>query len=93
MVDPVHSKGGWTQLTLLATNRLSFNLFSGLHDDRNRDLRPGRIGKNMAYGANFFYRLAPNVLVGLESSQVRTSYIGVGNRLNNHYDLALAYLF
>ncbi|HZT32142.1 MAG TPA: hypothetical protein VFA33_19795 [Bryobacteraceae bacterium] len=92
-VRPVHGKGGWAQLTWLATRRLSFNLFAGRQDDRNRDLLQGWIGYNQAYGANFFYRLAPNVLMSLETSQVRTSYIG-GNLLrNNHYDLALAYLF
>jgi len=26
------------------------------------------------------YRLAPNVIVSLETGQVRTTYLGVGNR-------------
>ncbi len=47
----------------------------------------------MQYGANLFFRLAPNVLLGPEISQLRTTYIGHGIRINNHYDLALAYLF
>lgn len=92
-VRPVHSRGGWAQATLRATERLSFNLFSGEEDDRNRDLLAGGVGKNLAYGANFFYRLAPNVLVSLEASQVRTAYVGGAPQLNNHYDLGLAYLF
>ncbi len=92
-VIAVHSLGGWAQLTWLPTARLSFNLFSGQQDDRNRDLLSGRIGKNLAYGANLFYRVAPNVIIGLETSQLRTSYLGSGTLLNNHYDLALAYLF
>jgi hypothetical protein len=37
--------------------------------------------------------VAPNVLMGLEASQLRTMYLGQGVRINNHYDLALAYLF
>jgi hypothetical protein len=93
MAFPIHTKGGWAQWTWLATSRLSFNFFTGVQDDRNRDLLPGRIGKNYKYGGNFFYRLAPNVLVSFETSQLRTTYIGIGNRLHNHYDLALAYLF
>ena len=92
-VIPVHSKGGWGQMTFAATSRLSFHVFSGLEDDRDSDLTAGAIGRNWLYGANFFYRLAPNVLLGMESSQVRSTYIGKGYRLNNHYDLALAYLF
>jgi type II secretory pathway component PulM len=90
---PVHSQGGWAQLALPITNRLSFHLFSGVEDDRNRDLVSGDIGRNWMYGANLFYRLAPNVLLGLETSQLRTTYVPSGTRLNDHYDLALAYLF
>ena len=93
VAHPVHSKGGWAQWTWLPLRRLSFNFFGGMQDDRNSDLLSGRIGKNQKYGANFFYRLAPNVLVSFEASQLRTTYINIGDRINNHYDLALAYLF
>jgi hypothetical protein len=92
-VIPVHSMGGWSQLTFLATRRLSFHFFSGIEDDRNSDLAAGAIGRNWLFGTNLFYRLAPNVILAAETSQARTDYIGMGNRLNNHYDLALAYLF
>ncbi len=90
---PVHSKGGWSQLTLAATSRLSFHIFSGLENGRTADLGYYAIGRNWVYGANFFYRLAPNVLLGAEVSQARTNYIDSSLRINNHYDLALAYLF
>jgi hypothetical protein len=90
---PVHSQGGWGQLTLLATPRLSFHFFSGLENGRTADLEAYAIGRNWLYGANLFYRLAPNVLLGAEVSQARTAYIDSSLRLNNHYDLALAYLF
>jgi len=90
---PVHSQGGWGQLTVLATPRLSFHIFSGLEKGRTADLAAYALGRNWLYGGNFFYRLAPNVLLGTEISQVRTSYIDSRFRLNNHYDLALAYLF
>jgi len=90
---PVHTRGGWGQLTFLATPRLSFHLFSGLENGRTADLAEYTIGRNWLYGANLFYRLAPNVLLGAEVSQARTAYIDSRRRLNNHYDLALAYLF
>jgi hypothetical protein len=92
-LSAVHSRGGWGQVTYRATPRLSLNLFSGQQDNRNRDLESGQVGKNLAYGANFFYRMAPNVVVSLEISQVRTQRMAAGAVLNNHYDLALAYLF
>ena len=92
-VIPVHSRGGWAQFTLLATDRLSFNVFGGVHDDRESDLLRGAIGRNHSHAANVMYRLAPNVVVSFEGMQIRTHYIGSGTRLFNRYDLALAYLF
>ena len=89
----VHSMGGWGQLAYRPRPKLWFNLFSGQQDDRNSQLAAGDIGKNLVYGANCFYRLAPNVLTSFEASQIRTNYIGSGTIVNNHYDLALAYLF
>jgi hypothetical protein len=92
-IRAVHSTGGWAQLTYRISQRLSFNFFSGQHDNRDADLQTGMVGKNLLYGTNFFYRLAPNVILSLETSQVRTHRTGTGSVLNNHYDLALAYLF
>ncbi|PWU06663.1 MAG: hypothetical protein C5B51_11895 [Terriglobia bacterium] len=91
--EPVHSQGGWGQLTIHTLPRLDFHLFSGQHDDRNSDLLTGAIGKNLMFGGNLYFRIAPNVLLGWETSQLRTVYLGQGTRINNHYDLALAYLF
>ncbi|MGD0498127.1 MAG: hypothetical protein ABSC23_06800 [Bryobacteraceae bacterium] len=90
---PVHSLGGWGQFTVHAAPRLWFNVFSGQQDDRNSDLPAGGVGKNLAYGSNVFFRLAPNVLTSFEASQTRTSYIGSQTLRSNHYDLAFAYLF
>jgi len=89
----VESNGGWAQLRLPVTNRLAFDVYGGQQDDRNADLLSGFIGKNQAYFANVMYRLAGNVLVSLEGGQVRTTYFLIGNRLNDHYDLGIAYLF
>jgi hypothetical protein len=89
----VPSTGGWGQLTLHTFPRLDFHFFTGQVDDENHDLAKGSIGKNLLFGGNAYFRIAPNVLMGLEASQVRTMYIGQGVRLNNHYDLSLAYLF
>jgi hypothetical protein len=89
----VESIGGWAQITGHILPRVDVHLFSGQQDDRNNHLNAGRIGKNLLYGGNVFYRLAPNVLLGFETTQLRTVYIGQGVRINNHYDLALAYSF
>jgi hypothetical protein len=89
----IDSTGGWGQLTFHAARRWDFHLFSGQIDDANRRLGAGAIGKNLLYGGNLYFRIAPNVLTGIETTQVRTMYIGQGVRINNHYDLALAYFF
>jgi hypothetical protein len=89
----VHGAGGWAQLEYSATRRLSFHLFGGQEDDRNRDLQTGLISKNQSYGANAMYQIVPNVIASFESAMVQTAYIGSPTRLNPHYDLAFAYLF
>ena len=89
----VESRGGWGQVTVHAARRLDFHLFTGQVDDASSRLEAGAIGKNLLFGGNTYFHLAPNVLLGLEATQVRTVYIGQGTRINNHYDLALAYLF
>ncbi len=92
-VIPVRGSGGWLQLRYLATQKLSFDLYGGQQDPRNDDLQSGQIGKNQYYAGNAMYLLAPNVIAAFEFGQNRTTYLGQGNRLNNHYDLALGYLF
>ncbi len=93
-VEPVHARGGWGQFTFRATDRLSFNAYAGIHDDRDSDLHYGqRIGQNRSGAVNMIYRLAPNVLWSVEALQIRTFYLNSGWRLNNRYDMAVAYQF
>ena len=74
---------------------------AGLQSDRRSDVLAGfgaggsngGIARNLAYGANVFYKLSPNVITSFETLQTRTTYLLFGQRLNNHYDLAFAYLF
>lgn len=90
---PVRGEGGWAQLRIMPTQKLSFDFYGGQQDDRNRDLEAGSIAKNQYYAGNVMYLIAPNVMTSFELGHVRTTYLGIGTRTNNHYDLALAYLF
>ena len=90
---PIGANGGWVQFSYLATKRLTFNIFGGEENDRAADLLSGDIHRNRMYGANAIYRLGSNVLIGMEVSQTRTNYFLLPSKLNNHYDLSLAYLF
>jgi hypothetical protein len=92
-IVPIHATGGWAQISIPATTRLTFNFFGGEEADRARDLLAGAVRANLVTGGNLIYRFAPNVLGSIEASQTRTTYIMLGNPINNHYDLALAYLF
>jgi hypothetical protein len=92
-VIPVHSHGEWGQIALLPAPRLSFHVYAGEQYNRLSDISPSGIHRNFIYAGNVIYKLAPNVLAALEAAQTRTEYPGSLFRLNNHYDLALAYLF
>jgi hypothetical protein len=92
-IRAVTAAGGWAQLTLRATRRLSFNVYGGQESDWNSDLSFGSISKNQTYAGNAMYRLGSNVIMSFETSQTRTLYVGSGLRLNPHYDLAIAYLY
>jgi hypothetical protein len=90
---PVRSSGGWGQMRVPVTQRLAFNIYGGQQANQETDLLTGNVGNNLAYFGNVMYRLAPNVILSFEGGQVRTTYFRIGNRLNDHYDLAIAYLF
>jgi hypothetical protein len=92
-IVPIRAMGGWAQVSVPWTPRLSFHIYGGQHDDRNQDLLTGNIAKNQAYFGNVMYKVAPNVILSFEGGQVRTTYLRNGVRLNNHYDLAMAYQF
>jgi hypothetical protein len=89
----INSVGGWGQGTLHVAPRWDLHLFTGQVDDANEHLVAGAIGKNLLYGGNVYFHIASNVLTSFEATQLRTMYIGQGMRINNHYDLGLAYFF
>ncbi len=89
----VRSHGGWTQATILASPRLSFNLQGGFEDPDDRDLLAPAVSRNRIYVANTFYRLAPNVVTGMEVAFLRTHYKAGQRSRNTHYNAYLAYLF
>lgn len=93
VVTPIHTHGEWGQLAYTATSRLSFHAYSGQQVNRATDVPVTGTTRNFVYAGNLIYKFAPNVMAAIEASQSRTEYLGAGLRRNNHYDLALAYLF
>lgn len=92
-VRPIHSNGGWAQISVPLTSRVTLNLFSGLEGDRARDLLRGNVVRNLEYASNVIYRIGPNVLVAMEALQMRTRLLSGPEQVQNRYDLGLAYLF
>ncbi|HKD05270.1 MAG TPA: hypothetical protein VKB79_05135 [Bryobacteraceae bacterium] len=92
-VLPVHANGAWGQIAVFAAPRLSFHFYGGEESDHSQGFTTGNISRNLTYAGNVIYKLAPNVLAAFEIAQARTNYVAQGTRLNNHYDLALGYLF
>jgi hypothetical protein len=92
-VIPVHATGGWSQISVFPAKRVSIHFYGGAEADRVTDLIANNVNRNIIYAGNLVYKLAPNILAAFEASQNRTAYTVGGTRLNNHYDLALAYLF
>ena len=71
----VESAGGWGQVTIRAAPRWDLHFFTGQVDDANQHLIRGSIGKNLLYGGNVYFHLAPNVLTAIEATQLRTMYL------------------
>lgn len=92
-VLPVHSSGGWMQLSVPITTRLTWNVFGGLEDDRSTSLAEYSTVRGLSYASNVIYHLGPNVVLGLEALQLRTRLLSGGTDLHNSYDLAIGYLF
>lgn len=92
-VVPVGRRGGWSQLTFLPTSRLTVNLQAGIDDPNDDNLLAIGITQNTALVANTFYRLAPNVVWGVETAQVRSRYKAGQRPQFNHYDFYVAFLF
>lgn len=92
-VRPVHSSGGWAQLSFPITERLTLNLFGGIEADRGAYLAVYSTVHDFTYASNIMYRLGPNVVVSLEALQMRTRSFSGAAQVGNHYDVAVGYLF
>ncbi len=93
LVIPIHGTGGWLQVALPVTSRLTFDLYAGRQLNNARDLLPYEIARTLTYASNVLYRISPNVVLGLEASQSRLDYLDEHQLLSNRYDATVAYLF
>ena len=87
------ASGGWGELRLFPSDRLSINLGAGLDDIRraDRQLAP-RTRNRSAYG-NVMFSLTPEIQTSLEYRWLATTPGGGSERENHHLDWVLAYHF
>ncbi|MGA8030594.1 MAG: hypothetical protein WB992_25905 [Bryobacteraceae bacterium] len=90
---PIHGTGGWIQLALPVTSRLTFDFYAGRQLYDAKDLLPYEIARTLTYAGNILYRISPNVVLGLEASQSRIDLLDSQQVLANRYDANVAYLF
>jgi hypothetical protein len=92
-VVPMSSLGGWAQVAVPITSRLTWNVYAGLEDDYAAKVYSSYTGRNLAYASNVMYHLGSNVIVSLEAMQMRPQNFSGSTQLQHHYDLAVGYLF
>ena len=90
---PVARRGGWAQITVLPTPRLTINVHAGVDRSDNDSLLPTSLTQNTAFIFNTFYRLAPNVLWGVEIGRISTDFKNGQRPSYIHHDIHVAYLF
>ncbi|MDQ2777509.1 MAG: DUF2681 domain-containing protein [Acidobacteriota bacterium] len=92
-VTPVHGTAGWVQVALPVTSQLTFDAYAGRQLNRATDLSAFQIVRSLTYAANALYKIAPNVVLGIEAAQDRIDYLNHTAFKTNRYDLTAAYLF
>lgn len=93
VVIPIRGNGGWVQVALPVTSRLTFDFYAGRQLNDARDLTSYEVARTLTYAGNVLYRISPNILLGLEASQQRLDVLDLHQLLTNRYDATVAYLF
>lgn len=93
VVIPIHGTGGWLQVALPVTHRLTFDFYAGRQLNNAQDLLADEIARTLTYAGNILYRISPNVVLGFEGSQERLDFLDAHQVLSNRYDATVAYLF
>ena len=92
-VIPIHGAGGWVQVALPVTSRLTFDVYAGRQANDSNDLNQYEMFRTLTYAGNILYRLSPNVIIGFEGSRNRLDEYEAHELLTNRYDATVAYLF
>jgi hypothetical protein len=90
---PVHTSGGWGQLTLRPLSSWEIGIGAGIDDPDDADLDAGARLRNVSVEGHLLWRQAP-VVLGFELRALRTRYAGPINTLGaTHLNLAAGFEF
>ena len=92
-VIPIRGSGGWIQVALPLTNRLTFDIYGGRQLNNRDDLDSYEVYRTLTYASNVLYRISPNVIIGFEGSRNDIENFNMHRLLTNRYDATVAYLF
>ena len=93
-IVPIHAEGGWAQVSVPVHPSDYLNIYSGEEADRASDLLSGEYPQKPGDRGQSLLPLRAQRAGKFRSCRKRERLTSVfGNRINNHYDLALAYLF
>ena len=90
---PIRGTGGWLQLALPLTSRLTFDVYGGRQLNDRNDLDSYEVYRTLTYASNVLYRISPNVIIGFEGSRNDIENFNMQRLLTNRYDATIAYLF
>jgi hypothetical protein len=89
----IGAMGGWAQLLLFPTDKLTCSVGYGLDDPDTDDLNDGQRSKNQQIFANAAYNFTPAFQVALEYINMKTDYKGGDDAKNNRVQGAVVYKF
>ena len=91
--EEIEAAGGWAQLLVDPTDKLSFGLGYAIDDPDDENLSAGNRSKNemiWLYGA---YKITPAVSAIAEYSQMTTDYLGKPDATNDRVQVSMKYIF
>jgi len=89
----VRARGGWAQLSVKATKKLTMNVGGGIDDVIQSSIATTIWNYNYNYFLNFKYNLAKNLILGLEFQHFNTDYDLQASGDTNRFQTSMIYKF
>ncbi len=91
--EEIEAQGGWAQLLIDPTDKISIGLGYSVDDPEDEDLADGRPSKNQQIFGNVAYKLTPAVTAMAEYAHMTTDYMGGEDAVNDRVQVAMKYAF